>query len=756
MISLFHLIYIYIYNDAKFKPLSGGIISEWLIWDPPHVNPLKLQLWNNKYVTSFLYRSILNYDIEKKEIISDIASCDTTNLLYIECYLKNNIKWSNWENITTKDIISTYKILKNTDINPVIQSLLSNTEIIEKNNIIIFKNNTKDINFLNVLFTPIVNKNVLDNIWEEELYWNFPIIWWVYSWKYLLENIVSDNTLWIIKVILVKNKKYYKNNTNIDKIILKFFKNTSDFLKHKDSINIFNDKNNILWNSIPRLQSNKYILNQYVSLIINKNKIEDKNLRTFLLNSINRENLIKIIWKKFFKPIYNPYLSGTKIGKEAENKNISELFSKLWYYKKTELLKRVIETNWKYSSEVIIPKKTWNTTINDKKANSTLKNKDITNSWSKEKLATKKEILKDFWWKSKTIVSPSFIDKYNFITKDNILLKWKVTKDIDNVYINNDKIWYNSKKKEFYYTLKESEKTIKKWENSYKIYYEVDNNKNLQEEIFFIYNDNKWKLERDKDVFIDKIIENQKKKIIEKKKIKEAQNKVTSNLNKNEFDKINKLDDNLFYNKDLKPISLNLLYINSEQNIETTANYIKSSLYQQWIKINTSPTSISELRSVINNNLWTWSLSETWSNIKYDMILVWINSWIFSSNIFPYFHSSQVKNWYNFSKLRKVNLDILLEELKWNNLKKNEAYELEKKILNILKDEQIIKTLYTPIINNLVDKNIKNYSIPKELPNKYMRQQSIYNSYILEKKFINLDNKSILNFIKFLYKKINE
>ena len=34
----------------------------------------------------------------------------------------------------------------------------------EKDNIIIFKNKKKDINFLNVLFTPIVNAGVLDNI----------------------------------------------------------------------------------------------------------------------------------------------------------------------------------------------------------------------------------------------------------------------------------------------------------------------------------------------------------------------------------------------------------------------------------------------------------------------------------------------------------------------------------------------------------------------------------------------------------------
>jgi len=73
-----------------------------------------------------------------------------------------------------------------------------------------------------------------------------------------------------------------------------------------------------------------------------------------------------------------------------------------------------------------------------------------------------------------------------------------------------------------------------------------------------------------------------------------------------------------------------------------------------------------------------------------------------------------------------------------------------------LEDEQIIKVLYTPVINNLVDKNIKSYSLPEKLPNKYVRNAAIYNSYTLEQKFISIENKSILSFFKFLFRKINE
>jgi MarR-like DNA-binding transcriptional regulator SgrR of sgrS sRNA len=93
------------------------------------LNPLKPLNGNNKYIVNLLYRSVLRYDLSKDKIVSDIASCDISNLLYIECYLENNILWSNGKEINTEDIIATYKILQNTDTNPVIKSLLSETEV---------------------------------------------------------------------------------------------------------------------------------------------------------------------------------------------------------------------------------------------------------------------------------------------------------------------------------------------------------------------------------------------------------------------------------------------------------------------------------------------------------------------------------------------------------------------------------------------------------------------------------------------------
>ncbi len=50
-------------------------------------------------------------------------------------------------------------------------------------------------------------------------------------------------------------------------------------------------------------------------------------------------------------------------------------------------------------------------------------------------------------------------------------------------------------------------------------------------------------------------------------------------------------------------------------------------------------------------------------NFAYDMIISGINLWLFHYNIAPYFHSGQVKEGFNLSRVRDPRLDSLVEKL---------------------------------------------------------------------------------------------
>ena len=192
---------------------------------------------------NILYRSfiecLLKYDIETGKIISDLASCDVSNISYVECYLKDDIYWSNGTPITTADIVSTYTILKNTQTNPIISSLLQDTTIEQSDSVIIFTNTQEDINYLNIFFQPIAPKDLLDNLWEAQISSNFSWIDEVYSGQYVIKNISQDQTIGITKIILEKNTEFRDNPILIDQLVLKIFPKYSHIFKKQRKCKYF-------------------------------------------------------------------------------------------------------------------------------------------------------------------------------------------------------------------------------------------------------------------------------------------------------------------------------------------------------------------------------------------------------------------------------------------------------------------------------------------------------------------------------------
>ncbi len=686
-----HILYIYMYDNAEEIATEWGTISEWIIWDFPHLNPLLNSTDYNKNILSMLYRSLLKYDFKNKSITSDLATCNIKNLNYIECYLENNIQWSNGKEINSDDVVATYNIIKNSDINPVMRSFLKDTTIESKKWMITFSNTNNDINFLKVFFQPIVPKEILDNIWNKELFWKFNPVDGIFSGPYKVEVISYDDSLWIQKLILSKNEYYKKINVLIAKYIYKFFRDQEHFLKHKDTINVFFDKNNIIWESIPRLNNISYSLHQYISLFLNEEKIKNYNLRNFILSKIDTNNILTNLWK-WYKEAENAYLmSGVIYKHEVQNLNLENTVQEMWFYKKDFLLKHLIDETKKIEEKKI-----------EEKINSNL----VYISWS--------------------IINK----KYNFIHEDNILISG-ITKDdrVEEVYVNEYKLsWFKKWNKDFFYRLKTDFKNISIWENNYKIYFSIWWKKELKEEFFITFSTDINKLKTIEDNFFKKDIK------IEDKKVKQV-------VNEERKQKIIALNDTYYYDYNLNKFRLKLYYINDNSELISVSNTIKNSLETYGIIVDSVWLSLSEL----NKKITSWEKD-------YDIILVGIDLWIFDFNIYPYFHSSQSQLWFNFSNLKNLKWDILLEELKTNFIDINKRIEIQKQIMDIIYDKKIFKTLYKKINTVLIDKNIKNFKLSETMPYDLWVNDSIENSYVTNEKKINFKEKSFYNFLDFILK----
>lgn len=705
----FHLLYQYLYSDAKMYPIKWWTVSEGLIGNFPSLNPLQPLNGNNGYFMELLYRSMLTYDINEDKVSANITSCDISNLSSIECYLQSDVKWSNGTDITIEDITETYKLLKDSDINPVMASLLDWTTITSTADSIVFKKtDNNDINFLNIFFQPILPTDTINSIWKENLGGNFSTIGQIYSWKFQITNVQQDLSLWITKFILEKNEYYNENPILIDQLIIKLFPDTNTFNKNKETINIFQDNNNLIWSSLPRFDINEYLLPQYVSIFLNKDTLIDSDFRNTILNKISRENLLKHIGEDNVKEVLNPYMTEEIIDKDVENKNYENIISKYWYEKKSKLIQEIIP---------------------EKKPES-FYSAEITSDDLPEVLT-----FDQFQKNSEIIISPEYVDKYNSIKKDDVLLTWLAADWVEAVYINDYKLQgFKAWNSNFHYRLRESYDTIQTWVNNYKIYFEKDWKKELIEELIFIYNQDSAKLKRDEQSLLESLY---KEKLTKEKELLKIENDNKPEINKDSLKRLSELDDNFYYNSNYDKLTLDLFYVASDRNLEKSALFIKNSLEEIWIFIELHPVSI------------TWLINVLSEKDKYDMILAWVDLGYFNHNIFPYFHSSQVKNWYNFTNVKKALLDNHLKDLKESLQNKEKRESSQSKVLDILKDEQILKTLYSPKQKLIVDKNIHVSPFPTKLQNKNLRTVLYNRLYTNEKRVINIEDKNIFWF--FIY-----
>lgn len=710
-----HLSYVYLYDGAESIPEEGGTVSEAIIWSFPHLNPLLPSSDHNGYINGLLYRSMLEYSTESESFETDLVSCDLSNLLYIECILENNLKWSDGTDIGWEDIKATLWIISKTKVNPIIASLLENTTIEVNDDTISFSNTKKDINFLHIFLQPILPASVIEELDSENIEWKFSEVNGVYSWRFILSNISQDETVGITKITLGKNEQYFGNPLYINFLILNLFRDEVHFLKNRNSFNIFNDRDNIIGESNPRLKSYSYNLSQFVGVFFNTDEVK-KDFRAYLDTTINRDTIVETIGENNALATYNPFLSSTNIDSESSGYDLVATLASEWYYTKKELLKDSLLQQDSQQQEIALISE-------EAKIQEVIVEEIIT----QESLSY--------------IQSPS-TEKYSFVSEDNVLITWRVDPWVTAVYINDYQLsWYTQWSGIFYYRLLESYDSIIEWENTYTILFETDGVKKEIETFVYVYNTDSDELAEIKTNFFSPPKETETpQEDTSKEEITETVTEEAKDLSSLSPADIEALDDRFYYNKDGKARSVNIIYAETDSYMKTTIDSIVSQLTSIWLQTNL--TSLS---------LWDITIGLRNESLEYDMMVIGINLWYFSSNIFPYFHSSQIKNGYNIANFKKLSLDILLEELKSNNLSVEKRNELEEKMLDIMKEEHIIKVLYTPNISLLVDKNIKSFSLPGYLPDVKHRSSPLTNSYLSEKRIIQEGSKGFFWFIKYVF-----
>lgn len=140
----------------------------------------------------------------------------------------------------------------------------------------------------------------------------------------------------------------------------------------------------------------------------------------------------------------------------------------------------------------------------------------LSNSWTeisleKEEDEKNKITRYNYLKKSEIISFPKWVNNYNYITNNHLILNWKIDEEeVDAIYINDYKLrLFKPWDKSFSYILNtEKYINLKKWKNIYNIYFEKNWVKELKEKIVFFYNTDWTELVLYEEILLKRLNEN--------------------------------------------------------------------------------------------------------------------------------------------------------------------------------------------------------------------------------------------------------
>lgn len=285
------------------------------------------------FILQFLYRSIIKYNTSTKKLEGDLANCDLSkNFATIQCTIRADSLWNDGTHVTRDDVFATYKLFKTTDINPGLKQLLSDVDVTEKGDTLVFSAKDADTLVLDALMIPIIRSKDADAI----IAGKFDPKTTLTSGAYEYVTTEVDSQTKMKKIVIQKTTKFPKDTIYIGKYNFKFFPDKKTLLRYEDSLGIvYTPTDTTETPRSPRLNPYKFLLPQHVSLFVNseKVKLEMRKLILAKLDGLKYQSL-DLTDKKL---ISNPFFTAEKITPDTKNINLADVMKSLGYYKKTEL-----------------------------------------------------------------------------------------------------------------------------------------------------------------------------------------------------------------------------------------------------------------------------------------------------------------------------------------------------------------------------------------------------------------------------------
>lgn len=200
-------------------------------------------------------------------------------------------------------------------------------------------------------------------------------------------------------------------------------------------------------------------------------------------------------------------------------------------------------------------------------------------------------------------------------------------------------------------------------------------------------------------------------------------------------------DPKKLYDKDRKLVEFHILAQSEVPMFQDIAEKLKATLESFSVSVDIQYLSLNDIRKIV--------IEQT---SPYDIVLAGVNLGLFHYNILPFFHSGQIKNGFNISRIRNATLDATMEKLiaklYYNSPDKLRAIETE--IQKILESEAVFFPLGTPEESWYIKNYVLGVSPSSFFSGKEMMFDILSKSYFKEGYKRSSDSKTISWFFLWL------
>ena len=305
-------------ESTKLMPTEGGTLKEIVVGQPQSLNPLFAPLNDaDRDISELIFAGLLKYNTEG-ELIKDLAKdykVSKDGKIY-EFTLKDNLFWSDGQEITTQDIVFAIQSIQNPEVQSPLRLIWQEVKI-EKidNKIVKFVLPNSYSPFLENFTFKILPYHVFNEISPQDFILEPPENL-VSSGPFEVKIIEEDPENKIKKIVLDRNPNFHGKNPFLGKVEITFIQNVEDFLPWKNKAislagispeqkSAFQKKFNIYKLAVPR----------YFALFLNQNNkiLSQKEVREALAFATPKEEIIKKVLFGEGRVIDGPFLPEHRI-----------------------------------------------------------------------------------------------------------------------------------------------------------------------------------------------------------------------------------------------------------------------------------------------------------------------------------------------------------------------------------------------------------------------------------------------------------